>query len=131
MATLQIEPDMPVITPELGLTGTRREFCIELRGEGAARIFVRAVQSSSLKADELRRATLFHRLDPRFSDAAGCIDAIRGDIERLVDSARRIEPSRDNLYAAVTYDKAAWERVCTGIDRWTRRSATAARATPR
>jgi hypothetical protein len=124
VASLQIESDMPVVTPELRLTGWRREFCVELRGDGAARIFVRAVETSSLKAAELHRAVLFHRLDPRFADLAGCVDAMRKDIERLADSARRVEPNKDNLFAAVTFDKAAWERVCNGLDRWARRPAS-------
>ena len=125
MASLQIEPDMPVITPELSLTGWRREFCVELHGEGAARVFVRAVERSSQKAAELRRATLFHRLEPRFADLGGCVEALRADLERLADSARRVQPTADNLFAAVTYDKPAWERVQGGLDRWGRRPASA------
>jgi hypothetical protein len=121
MATLQIEPDMPQITPEHSLTGWRREFCVELRGDGAARIFVRAVETSSFKAAELQRAILFHRLDPRFADLASCVEAIRPDLERLADSARRARPDKDNLFAAVTYERAAWERVQYGLDRWKRR----------
>jgi hypothetical protein len=125
MATLHIEPDIPVITPELSLTGWRREFCLELRGNGDARVFVRAVEKSSLKADELRRAVLFHRLEPRFTNLTGCIDLLRPELERLVDSAQRVQPTKDNLFVAVTYDKAAWERVCSGLDRWGRRPAYA------
>lgn len=129
MASLQIEPDMPAITPEMSLTGWRREFCIELRGEGAARIYVRAVERSSQKAAELARATLFHRLEPRFADLAGCVEALRPDLERLADSARRVSPSAENLFAAVTYDKPAWERVQAGLERWARRPAAPASRT--
>ena len=127
MATLHIDPDLPVITPDLSLTGWRREFCFELQGDGAARIFVRAVETGSLKADELRRATLFHRLLPRFSDLAGCVDALRPDLDRLADSARRVQPGKDNLFAAVTYDKAAWEGITKELDRWARRPPPASR----
>jgi hypothetical protein len=125
MATLHIEATLPPLTPELSLTGWRREFCIELRGNGDARVFVRAVETSSLKADELRKATLFQRLEPRFADLEGCVEALRPDLERLADSAQRVQPTRDNLFSAVTYDKAAWERVQKGLDRWTRRPARA------
>jgi hypothetical protein len=127
MATLNIDPDLPVVTPELSLTGWRREFCVELQGEGAARVFVRAVETGSLKADELRRAVLFHRLETRFADLPGCVDALRADLERVADSARRTQPSKDNLFAAVTYDKGAWEAVTKGLDRWGRRPSSASR----
>ena len=127
MATLHIDPDFPVLTPEFSLTGWRREFCVELQGEGAARIFVRAVETASLKADELRRAVLFHRLLPRFSDLAGCVEALRPHLERLAESARRAQPSKDNLFAAVTYDKAAWEGITKELDRWARRPPAASR----
>jgi hypothetical protein len=121
MATLQIDPDIPQITPAQSLAGWRRELCIELLGDGAARVFVRAVEHSSLKATELQRATLFCHLHPRFADLVGCVEAIRPDLERLVDSARRISPGTENLFAAVSYDRAAWERVQRGIDSWARR----------
>ena len=127
MATLHIDPDFPLVTPEISLTGWRREFCVELEGDGAARIFVRAVETASLKAEELRRATLFHRLETRFSDLAGCVDALRPDLERLADSARRVQPGKDNLFAAVTYDKAAWEGITKELDRWARRPPPASR----
>ncbi len=123
MATFQIEPGLPAtITPELGLSGWRREFCIELLGDGRARVFLRNVEGTSLKATELQRATLFHRLDPRLADVAGCVEAVRADLERLVDGARRTQPSRDNLYSTVEYDRALWDRVQQGIDRWARRA---------
>jgi hypothetical protein len=41
MNTLQIEPNLPEITPAQSLAGWRREFCIELLGDAGARIFVR------------------------------------------------------------------------------------------
>lgn len=121
MASLQVDPEVPQITPEQSLTGWRREFCVELRGDGAARVFVRAVETSSLKASELQRAILFHRLGPRFTDVAGCVEAMRADLERLADTSRRVRPDKDNLFAAVTYDRAVWERVQHALDRWARR----------
>jgi len=121
MATLHIEPDLPQITPEQSLTGWRREFCIELLGDGAARVFVRAVEQGSLKATELKRAVLFHRLGPRFTDLAGCAEGMRADLERLADTARRIQPDKEHLFAAVSFDRTTWERVQHGLDRWGRR----------
>ena len=121
MATLQIDPNLPEVTPAQSLTGWRREFCVELLGEGAARIFARSVEASSFKATELQRAVLFHRLDPRFTDLSGCIEAMRPDLERLADTARRIRPDKENLFATVEYDRTAWERVQQGVDRWARR----------
>jgi len=121
MATLQIDSKLPEITPAQSLTGWRREFCIELLGDGAARIFARSVEKSSFKAAELRRAILFHRLDSRMSDLAGCVEAIRPDLQRLADSARRLRPDKENLFATVAYDRAVWERVQEGLDRWARR----------
>ena len=56
MASLQIDPNVPELTPAQGLTGWHREFCVELLGDGGARIFVRSVEQSSLKATELQRA---------------------------------------------------------------------------
>jgi hypothetical protein len=121
MATLQIDPNLPEITSEQSLTGWRREFCIELLGDGGARIFVRAVEESSLKATELQRAILFHRLDPRFTDLAGCVETIQPDLRRLVDTARRTRPDKENLFAKVEYDRTVWARVQHGVDRWARR----------
>jgi hypothetical protein len=120
MATFQVDTDIPQITPAQSLTGWRRELCIELLGDGAARIFVRAVEKSSFKAAELKRGILFHRLDPRFMNLPGCVEGIRPDLERLVDTARRDQPDKENLFAAVAYDREAWERVQRGIDRWAR-----------
>jgi len=89
MANLQIEPDLPEIEPKQGLTGWHREFCVELLGEGAARVFVRAVATCSFKATELR----------------------------LADSARRIRPDSESLFRTVEYEHPAWERVQRGIGR--------------
>ena len=50
MATLQIDPKLPEITPAQSLTGWRREFCIELLGDAGAKIFVRTVEEGSFKA---------------------------------------------------------------------------------
>jgi hypothetical protein len=120
MATLQVDPNLPEMTPAQSLTGWRREFCVELLGDGGARIFVRAVEKGSFKATELQRAILFHRLDSRFRDVEGCIAATRPDLDRLVDATRRVRPSRENLFATVEYDRVAWERVQQGLDRWGR-----------
>jgi hypothetical protein len=121
MAELQIDPSLPAITPAQSLAGWRREWCIELLGGATARIFVRAVEQSSFRAAELQRAILFQRLDPRFSDLAACAQALRGDLERLAETARRTRPDKDNLFRTVEYDHAAWERVQQGIERWGRR----------
>jgi hypothetical protein len=120
MASLHVDPELPVLTPVQSLTGWRREFCIELLGAGKARIFVRAVEQGSFKATELRRAILFQRIDPRFTDLAGCVVALQVDLERLADSAQRISPDKEHLFMTVTYDGAAWERVQHGLDRWVR-----------
>jgi hypothetical protein len=121
MATLQIEPELPNISPAQGLDGWRREFCVELLGQGVARIFVRAVEGSSFKATELRRAILYVRLDARFADLAGCLETLRADLSSLADTARRSRPDKDYLFAAVEYDRNAWERVQHRLDRWARR----------
>lgn len=121
MTPLQIDPDLPEITPAQGLAGWRREFCVEVLGDGALRIFVRAVEESSFKATELQRGLLFQRLDPRFTDLAGCAQALQGDLEQLAASARRTRPDKENLFRTVEYDHAAWERVQQGVDRWGRR----------
>jgi len=121
VATLQVDLKLPDITPAHGLPGWHREFCIELLGDGGARIFVRAVAKSSFKAAELQRAILFHRLDSRGRDLEGCVEAIRPDLDRLIDTARRTRPDKENLFASLEYDRAAWERVQQGIDRWAKR----------
>lgn len=121
MVTLQIDADLPEITPAQSLAGWRREFCVELLGDAGARIFVRAVEQSSFKASELQRALLFHRLAPRFADLVGCIEAIKPELVSLADTVRLTRPGKDNLFAAVAYDRLAWERVQHGVDRWARR----------
>jgi hypothetical protein len=121
MANLQVDPNLPEITPTQSLTGRYREFCIELLGDGRARIFVRAVDKSSFKAAELQCAILFHRLDSRVNDLGGRIEAIRADLDRLIDTARRTRPNKENLFASLEYDRAAWERVQQGLDRWAKR----------
>ena len=121
MANLKIEPDLPVTQPTQGLTGWHREFCVELLGDGVARVFVRAVATASFKATELQREILFQRLDQRFTDLAGCTAAIRSDLEHLADSAQRIQPNGENLFRTVEYDRMAWARVQRGIDRGVRR----------
>jgi hypothetical protein len=121
MATLQADPNLPEITPAQSLTGWRREFCVELLGDGSARIFVRTVEKGSFKAAELQRAILFHRLDSRFRDLDGSVEAIRADLDRLVDAARRTRPDKENLFASAEHDRAAWERVQQCVDRWAKR----------
>lgn len=122
-AMLHVEPALPAITLAQSLTGWRRELCVELLGDGAARIFVRAVEHSSFKAAELQRAILFHRLDSRFADLAGCVEAVRPELERLATTARRAPPDKANLFVTLEYDRGAWERIEQGIDRWARRPA--------
>ena len=123
-ALLQVDADIPELTPARSLNGWQREFCVELRGEEGARIFVRAVQRSSFKAAELQQAILFHRLDPRFRNLAGCVDALQVDLQRLAVTARRAAPSKANLFITLEYDRAAWDRVEQGVDRWSRRCMT-------
>lgn len=65
--------------------------------------------------------SLFQRLNPRFTDLAGCVEALRPDLETLADTARRTRPDKANLFATVEYDRIAWERVQQGVDRWARR----------
>jgi hypothetical protein len=104
---LQIDPALPELTPAQSLTGWRRELCVELLGEGRARIFLRAVESPSLKATELRHATLFQRVGSGFEDLEGCVAAIRQQLERLAHTAVRQIPSKKTLPAAVVYEHAA------------------------
>ena len=47
--------------------------------------------------------------------------AMREPLEELARSAVRQKPSKDNLFAAVVYDRGAWDRVVKGIDPWLRR----------
>ena len=118
---LQIDDTPALLTPAQTLTGWRRELCVELLGDGQARVFLRAVETASMKATELRRAVLFHRVGAGFGDLAGCVAAAREPLEALARSAVRETPSKDNLFAAVTYDRAAWDRVTERIDDWQRR----------
>ena len=125
--TLQIDDNQTALTAEQTLTGWRREFCVELLGEGQARIFLRAQEAASLKATELHRGVLFHRVGSTFTDLAGCVAAAREPLEDLARSAVRQQPSKENLYAAITYDPAAWERVLNALEQWQRRRPLATR----
>ena len=120
MTTLQIESELPLITPAQSLDGWHREFCVELHDEGKARVFVRDVEESSLKATELKRAILFQRLHAGFADLPEYMKAHQADLERLAESSRRPRPAKDNLFITVQYDRAAWERVQQSLDRWRR-----------
>jgi hypothetical protein len=119
--TLHIDDETLPLTSEQILTGWRREFCVELLGDGQARIFLRALEAPSLKATELHRGVLFHRLGSSFSDLAGCVAAAREPLEQLARSAVRQQPSQDNLFAAVTYDRQAWDQVVNAVEQWQRR----------
>ncbi|MGM9483189.1 hypothetical protein ACS5PN_18485 [Roseateles sp. NT4] len=125
--TLQIEENPTALTSEQTLTGWRREFCVELLGDGQARIFLRAVEAPSLKATELQRGVLFHRVSSAFTDLAGCVAAARDTLERLARHAARQQPSKDNLFAAVTYDRNAWDQVVNAVEGWQRRPPVAMR----
>jgi hypothetical protein len=109
MANLQIESDLPIVTPAQGLTGWHWEFCVELLEDQAARVFVRAVEKGSSKAAELRRAVLFCRLGSSFSDLAGCVASVRNELERLADTSRRLRPteSRGSPFSAAHLHGAA------------------------
>lgn len=119
--TLQIDDIQPTLTSAQTLTGWHKEFCVELVGEGHARIFLRALELASLKATELRQAILFHRVGAAFADLEGCVEAARAPLERLAGSAVRQLPSKDNLFAAVTYDRGAWDAVVNAVEGWQRR----------
>lgn len=119
--SLQIDETPTTLTTEQTLTGWRREFCIELLGDGQARIFLRAVEQPSLRATELHRGVLFHRVGSAFANLPGCVAAAREMLEQLARSAVRQQPSQANLFAAMTYDRAAWDRVVGAIDGWQRR----------
>ena len=131
MANLQIDPARPALTSAQTLTGWRREFCVELLGEGRARVFLRAVETPSMKADELRQAILFHRVGAAFDDLDGCVAAAGEPLEYLARTAVRQTPSKDNLFAAITYDRGAWDRVVQGVENWLRRSRSALLREPR
>lgn len=119
--SLQIDDTPALLSTEQTLTGWRREFCVELLGEGQARVFLRAVETASLKATELHRGVLFHRVGAGFADLPGCVAAAREPLEQLARGAVRQLPSQDNLFAAVTYNRVAWDRVTGAIDAWQRR----------
>ena len=121
-ALLQVDADVPRLSPSESLNGWHREFCVELLGEEGARVFVRTVRQSSFKASELQRGILFHRLDPRFTDLPGCVAALHSDLKRLAATARRAAPSKANLFITLDYRRDAWERVEEGVDRWARRT---------
>lgn len=122
MAVLHVDPKLPDLTPAQCLSGVRREFCVELLGDGGARVFVRTVETCSFKAAQLQRAILFQRLDSRFTDLADCVEAVRADLERLADTAKRTRPAKENQFAAVQFEPATWDRVEQGVDRWGRRA---------
>lgn len=123
MADLRIDVEWPSLTPLQSLMGWRREFCVELLGNGAARIFVRGVSSPSLKADELKRGVLFHRIETRFQDLEGFVAATRPVLEALADNAVRRAPMAANLFASITFDRELWERVVHGLERWQRQGS--------
>jgi len=68
---------------------------------------------------------LFHRVGAAFDDLDGCVVAAREPLEHLARTAVRQTPSKDNLFAAVTYDRGAWDRVLQGVEHWQRRSRSA------
>ena len=121
-ALLQVDADVPPLSPTQSLNGWHREFCVELLGEDGARVFVRTVRQSSFKASELQRGILFHRMDPRFTNLPGCVAALHSELKRLAATARRAAPSKENLFITLDYRRDAWERVEEGIDRWARRT---------
>lgn len=125
--TLHIDETQTTLTTEQTLTGWRLEFCIDLLGDGQARIFLRAMEAPSLKATELHRGVLFHRVGSTFTDLGGCVAAARDPLERLARTAVRQQPNKDNLFAAVTYDRGAWDSVVNAVERWQRRPPVMAR----
>jgi len=124
---IQIDSQLPALTQVQALTGWRREFCVELLGDGRVRIFTRMVVSSSRKATELQRGVLFHPVGAGFHDLRSCVKAAAGALRELVASATRQQPCRANLFSAVAYDQRAWERVTDALDQWQRRPHAAAR----
>lgn len=124
---LHIDSTLPALTQVQALTGWRREFCVELLGDGRARIFTRKVISPSHKAAELQHGVLFHRIGAGFRDLRSCVKAAAGPLRDLMASAVRQQPCKDNLFSAVVYDQRAWERVMEALDQWQRRPHDAAR----
>jgi hypothetical protein len=84
-----------------------------------------------MKADELRQAILFYRVGSTFDDLEGCVAAARGPLEQLAQTAVRQTPNKDNLFAAVTYDRGALDRVLQGVEHWQRRPHSAPPREPR
>jgi len=117
---LQVDPDVPPLSPTESLNGWHREFCVELLGAGGARVFVRSVRQSSVRASEMLRGILFVRLDTRFTDLPGCVKALHSELKSLAATARRASPTKANLFVTLDYNRAAWERVEAGVDRWAR-----------
>ncbi|MFG6465803.1 hypothetical protein [Roseateles sp. BYS87W] len=118
---LHLDPQLPELTPAQALTGWRRELCIELLGDGRARVFMRLLHAPSHKAAELQHGVLFHRVGAGFQDLPGCMEAAGDALRRLVASAQRQLPCRENLFVAVIHDAQAWEAVTDAVDRWQRR----------
>jgi len=73
-----------------------------------------------MKADELRKAILFYRVGAAFDDLGGCVAVVHEPLEQLARTAVRQKPSKDNLFAAVTYDRDAWDRMVQGVEHWQR-----------
>jgi hypothetical protein len=124
---IQIDSLLPALTQVQALTGWRREFCVELLGEGRVRIFTRMVISWSRKAAELQRGMLFHPVGAGFHDLRSCVKVAAGALRDLVATAARQQPCQANLFSAVVYDRHAWERVTDALDQWQRRPHAAAR----
>ncbi|MFG6414264.1 hypothetical protein ACG02S_10165 [Roseateles sp. DC23W] len=124
---LHIDETHTPLSTEQSLMGWRREFCVELLGDGQARVFLRAVEAPSLKATDLHRGVLFHRVGAGFADMNGCVAAAREPLERLARTAVRQQPSKDNLFAAVTYDRGLWDQVTSAVDQWQRRPPASSR----
>jgi hypothetical protein len=76
---------------------------------------------------ELQHGVLFHRVGAGFKDLRSCVQTAAGPLRRLVASAVRQQPCRDNLFSPVTYDQRAWEEVMDALDGWQRRPHAAAR----
>jgi len=64
---------------------------------------------------------LFHRVASTFADLGGCVATARDPLELLARTAVRQQPSPDNLFAAVTYDRGLWDSVVAVVEHWQRR----------